>query len=78
MGLIADMQRFGPAPTRERELAAAAVNLVLAVVAGGVLMIVWSAPLAAGVLGALIVAHVTVRLVVFVRRERRGRSPEQG
>ena len=71
MSLLADMHRMGPAPTRERELGAAAANLALALVASILLLVLWDAPVVAGALGLLLVAHVVVRLVLFARRQRR-------
>ena len=70
MTVLWDMHRLGPAPTWERELVAAAANLAIAVLVGGLLAFVVERPLFGGVFCVLLVGHVAVRLAIAARRGR--------
>lgn len=74
MSVLWDMHRFGPAPTWERELAAAAGNLIFTVLVAGVLAFVLERPLIGGIVGALFLGHIGVRLVIAARRARADRT----
>lgn len=74
MELLQDMHRLGPAPTLEREMAAAAANVVLLLVAVGLLVFAFESSVAAVVLVALGLVYQAVRLVVAARRRRAGVS----
>lgn len=73
MGLFMDMHRLGPAPTRERELAAAAANLVFMLVASTALLLL-GRPAVAGVLALVMLAWIVGRLDVARRRDRRAEA----
>lgn len=74
MELLQDMHRLGPAPTLEREMAAAAANGVLLVVALGLLVFAFEATAAAVVLVVLGLVYQAGRLGVAGRRRRAGES----
>lgn len=70
MQVLIDMHRLGPAPTWQRELAAAAGNVLLLLVLAGVVLVGFGRPVPAGVVTLVVAGWVAGRLLVAARRGR--------
>ena len=70
MTVLIDMHRLGPAPTWERELAAAAANLVVTLLVAGVLLLGFGRAGAALPVTLVLFGWITARMAAAARRDR--------
>ena len=70
MTVLIDMHRLGPAPTWERELAAAAANLVVTLLVAGVLLLGFGRAGAALLVTLVLFGWITARMAAAARRDR--------